>query len=420
MNSQDLHNLQEAYLDVYELDEGAAENVANRAQKLANQKGQTPERKKIYQDLANKARERDEAQNPNPMRSVGSSRFEYNQKHGRPLITPEVSQSRSSQGTLGGVTYQRGPNRLPKSQRKYDRQVLSGVRAASEQEKQRARERMGIKEDIYDIILSHLLDEGYADTQEQAEVIMVNMSEDWRESICEGYKRFPYGRVEYQIQKKEDNPTGRGTPQSIKMGTVVRHFKGGKEIPPVEKREHSPQISKAREAENRARGAENRARERMGIKEDIYDIILSHLIDEGYADTQEQAEVIMVNMSEDWRESICEGYVPLRTSDDRYDDEGFPTTTRSWSNKMTDARIRVGKVKDRSRKNSGDPIGNLTKGVSAKKRLDAMKTVDDEPESVRANRSQAIAAANRQLGANRRSLQTSLDREHLTKSLKSS
>jgi hypothetical protein len=40
--------------------------------------------------------------------------------------------------------------------------------------------------DLYDIILSHLLDEGYADTQEAAEAIMVNMSEDWRESICEG------------------------------------------------------------------------------------------------------------------------------------------------------------------------------------------------------------------------------------------
>ena len=114
--------------------------------------------------------------------------------------------------------------------------------------------------DLYDIILSHLLDEGYADTQEQAQVIMVNMSEDWRESICEGYKRFPYKKVEDKIHKKEDNPTGRGTPQSIQMGKVSRHFRGGKEIPPVEKREHSPQISKAREAENRARGAENRAR----------------------------------------------------------------------------------------------------------------------------------------------------------------
>jgi hypothetical protein len=42
---------------------------------------------------------------------------------------------------------------------------------------------------------------------------------------------------------------------------------------------------------------------------DVYDIILSHLIDEGYADTFEAAEAIMVNMSEDWRESIFEGVV---------------------------------------------------------------------------------------------------------------
>ena len=37
--------------------------------------------------------------------------------------------------------------------------------------------------DLYDAILSHLLDEGYAETQEAAEAIMVNMSEDWRQSI---------------------------------------------------------------------------------------------------------------------------------------------------------------------------------------------------------------------------------------------
>jgi len=37
---------------------------------------------------------------------------------------------------------------------------------------------------------------------------------------------------------------------------------------------------------------------------DLYDIILSHLIDEGYADTEEAAESIMVNMSEEWTESI--------------------------------------------------------------------------------------------------------------------
>jgi len=67
------------------------------------------------------------------------------------------------------------------------------------------------------------------------------------------------------------------------------------------------------------RGFGNKNRRRRGLKPlrgntipeqnqneelDIYSIVLSHLLDEGYADTQEQAEVIMVNMSEEWRDSI--------------------------------------------------------------------------------------------------------------------
>ena len=183
-----------------ELDEGAAGNVAARAQKLANQrKGQTPERKEIYQGLADKAaaRERDGSGSPR------TSRFERSKEHG-PDITPMVSQSRSSQETLGGGTYELGPKRLPKSKEKYRRQVATGVRAASSQEKKR----LGIKEDIYDIILSHLLDEGYAETPEQAEVIMVNMSEDWRESICEAILEYqPFKdkrkRVKSKVKKLE-------------------------------------------------------------------------------------------------------------------------------------------------------------------------------------------------------------------------
>ncbi len=42
----------------------------------------------------------------------------------------------------------------------------------------------------------------------------------------------------------------------------------------------------------------------IGESYDLYDIILSHLIDEGYADTQEAAEVMIANMSEEWREDI--------------------------------------------------------------------------------------------------------------------
>lgn len=39
--------------------------------------------------------------------------------------------------------------------------------------------------DLYDVVIDYLLDEGFADTEESAEVIMVNMSEEWREEILE-------------------------------------------------------------------------------------------------------------------------------------------------------------------------------------------------------------------------------------------
>ena len=37
--------------------------------------------------------------------------------------------------------------------------------------------------DLYDVVFTHLLEEGYAETEEAAAAIMVNMSEEWRESI---------------------------------------------------------------------------------------------------------------------------------------------------------------------------------------------------------------------------------------------
>ena len=44
----------------------------------------------------------------------------------------------------------------------------------------------------------------------------------------------------------------------------------------------------------------------MEMEYDAYDIVLEHLLDEGYADTEESALAIMTNMSEEWRESIVE------------------------------------------------------------------------------------------------------------------
>jgi hypothetical protein len=119
MDSKELRNLHEAYLDVYEQDEilGEAEVMKHQKERSAierrkKMKGYEPPTKGVHGEI-----ERRQAQKPPSKLRSGS---------------------------------------LPESY------------------------------DLYDIILSHLLDEGYADTEDAAESIMVNMSEEWRQSIVEG------------------------------------------------------------------------------------------------------------------------------------------------------------------------------------------------------------------------------------------
>jgi hypothetical protein len=84
----------------------------------------------------------------------------------------------------------------------------------------------------------------------------------------------------------------------------IRRFKGSK-IEYTPPRNWDQEANRGQGATVSAKQAEKRRRKALRQEEvDLYDIILSHLLDEGYAETEEAAEAIMVNMSEDWRESI--------------------------------------------------------------------------------------------------------------------
>ena len=157
MNLQDLSNLQEAYSQVYELDEdrrpiygrgGAIRKTETPLQIYGNQA--TAKDKRTTHNIPKGGTTIDK-RDPDELFSGDYDRGSGNaaRRRAEALTKPEVKKF---------------PNRLTRS------------------------DKQGIKDsyDLYDIILSHLLDEGYAETQEQAEVIMVNMSEDWRESIVEG------------------------------------------------------------------------------------------------------------------------------------------------------------------------------------------------------------------------------------------
>jgi hypothetical protein len=101
--------------------------------------------------------------------------------------------------------------------------------------------------DLYDLVLAHLLDEGYADTYEAAEAIMVNMSEEWRESICEEYdmyeerKDLPVSRMSKQARRKafrlgnEINDPESGIGLNVKSDPTAKQLRnmsrvGGKKV----------------------------------------------------------------------------------------------------------------------------------------------------------------------------------------------
>jgi hypothetical protein len=191
--------------EICQLDEGAAGDVAARAQKLANQKkGQTPERKKMYQGLADKAsaRERGPFRGGTVRKNMTSADRDASRESD--AYHSSVFGERSKINQHGDSTY--GPGGKPKG-KKAERQKSRGVSAESF--------------DLYDIILSHLIAEGYADTNESALVIMANMSEEWRQSIVE-VKLDPRGRPAsgpmnvYKQSKPNNDPAFQAALKSVR------------------------------------------------------------------------------------------------------------------------------------------------------------------------------------------------------------
>jgi len=209
MDSQQIRNLQEAYLEVVMNEE----KVKYPYGKVANQ---------------NKKLERKASSEPDP-KNQDAKYIQADRHHG---IHKRV----------GGLPYHQLGN--PENRLQPDEKLPKKKTPNKFGNRLTRSDGQGIRDsyeyDLYDIILSHLLDEGYADTQEQAEVIMVNMSEDWRESICEGYKERPVSRMNKQARRiafshgtdvNSDEGSSGNVPHSNAAGALAKMARfGGKEV----------------------------------------------------------------------------------------------------------------------------------------------------------------------------------------------
>ena len=142
------------------------------------------------------------------------------------------------------------------------------------------------------------------------------------------------GLFEYYEQLCEENGVFGG------LDTLARDTAGrvGGEIGARRGRERLGNILGIPEKIGREQGTErgrkiyDNAKETVGgllnqsYEYELYDTILEYLISEGYADTNENALVIMANMSEDWKQSIVEA---AADQSDKQIEKGVKTTYKA-------------------------------------------------------------------------------------------
>jgi len=161
MNSQDLRNLQEAYLDVYQeqvLDEvrgGGKIDAVSDIPSIGERGSRSP---------------KDAGLEMSPLRRAEKKVVSLRRRND-PEATRRANRidSRFVRPTNSAIS----------------RSILAANNAASAEKKRLMNPQESYDPDLFDVILEHLITEGYADTNESALAIMGNMSEDWRESIIE-------------------------------------------------------------------------------------------------------------------------------------------------------------------------------------------------------------------------------------------
>ena len=173
MDAQEIRNLQEAYVEVYSVDEGLGSAI-----------------KRVF------GGKKKEVEAPKPESRGAELRRRYNvgpeksdTSAKRQILNRSRARAERDEKEFGDSKYSKSV--AQKSKASHDRYLKAGyskygasdARGSGNKARRRAAALQREEYDIYDIILSHLLDEGYAETPEAAEAIMVNMSEEWRDSI---------------------------------------------------------------------------------------------------------------------------------------------------------------------------------------------------------------------------------------------
>jgi hypothetical protein len=179
MNSQDYRNLQEAYLNVYEQKESLDEGIGSAIRGFFGKK-QKPE---APEPLSRGAQLRQKyGTETSPKRQILDRTRERAEKDEKEYGDSPYSKSVAIKSRKTHDDYLKGGYSKYGAGEGSGGQGGSGKRGGGNAARRRAAA-LNNSYDLFDYMMDYLIDEGYADTNENALVIMTNMSEEWRESI---------------------------------------------------------------------------------------------------------------------------------------------------------------------------------------------------------------------------------------------
>ena len=216
MNSQEYRNLQEAYLDVYqELDEATAMAKRGLDEPAIRNKIASQTRGGEFADKAGKLADRETY--GNTKKKAGRENLARKQRG-------TFRDTNSSSPGLRGYGHQSSD---PAVKAKQDARGNQRARAALTPNE---RKQLNMESyDLFDYIMEYLITEGYADTNENALVIMANMSEDWRESIVEAGRLHTSSDQQVGFARINDQESG-GRGKKPMSDAEIKKQKGGQEF----------------------------------------------------------------------------------------------------------------------------------------------------------------------------------------------
>jgi hypothetical protein len=205
-----MEDLIEAYLSVYEDSDIRARAKAAVDHQRHGDHGDDDALQKATKAVK-KATKYPGRQGPKATPSLPESYDEFDEGYKRMNRTKIERQARRLGGDRGDILRDVADRMDTEAERKYSTSQARKNRAGAGSEYRKAQElrarddakadfkKYGLPEsvDLYDVVLDHLLDEGYADTEENAITIMANMSEEWIDEILDEAKE-EEGKSDYE------------------------------------------------------------------------------------------------------------------------------------------------------------------------------------------------------------------------------